>query len=254
MRERPRDRTPWLRVAFGGALALAGLVTAACDGLPGRPDPADREPVPSEVTDFAALYRGACAGCHGADGRLGAARPLHDSVYLALVPRDALRDVIARGVRGTAMPAFAGDEGGSLTAAQIDALANGLRERWGAPVTGAAPLPATLPPWAGPVGDAKLGAAVFASACASCHGADGRGGEKGGDVVDATFLALASDQSLRTTVIAGRTDLGMPDWRGEEGPALTAEQVSDVVAWLASHREPPMGRPQADTGGGRPRS
>ncbi len=252
MRSLARERTPRQHLATLQALILAGVL--GCDALPGRPDPADRKPVPSAVSDFAELYRGACAGCHGADGRLGAARPLHDPVYLALVPRDVLREAIARGMGLTTMHAFAEDQGGSLTTAQVDALVNGLLERWSAAAAGDAPAPATMPPWAGPLGDASRGARVFASACASCHGADGRGAERGGDVVDATFLALASDQSLRTTVIAGRSDLGMPDWRGERGRALTAEQVSDVVAWLASQRRPPLGRPQSAAGGGRPDS
>jgi cytochrome c oxidase cbb3-type subunit 3/ubiquinol-cytochrome c reductase cytochrome c subunit len=53
-----------------------------------------------------------------------------------------------------------------------------------------------------------------------------------------------SDQYLRTTVIAGRTDLGMPDWRGYvQGQPLTGQQVSDVVTWLASERRPVTGRP-----------
>ena len=54
--------------------------------------------------DFAELYGQSCAGCHGTDGRLGAARPLNDPVYLALVPQDRLRVIIAQGVPGTAMP------------------------------------------------------------------------------------------------------------------------------------------------------
>ena len=46
---------------------------------------------------------------------------------------------------------------------------------------------------------------------------------KGGSVVDASYLALVSDQYLRTTVIAGRTDLGMPDWREYvKGQPMTA--------------------------------
>ena len=42
--------------------------------------------LPSQVMAFGTLYGQYCAGCHGADGRLGAARPLNDPVYLALVP------------------------------------------------------------------------------------------------------------------------------------------------------------------------
>jgi len=46
-----------------------------------------------------------------------------------------------------------------------------------------------------------------------------------------------SDQSLRTTVIAGRPDLGAPDWRGNvPGRSMSAQEVSDVVAWLTAKR------------------
>ena len=52
-----------------------------------------------------------------------------------------------------------------------------------------------------------------------------------------------SDQYLRTTVIAGRADLGMPDWRSyTPGQSLTGQQISDVVAWLIAQRRPVPGR------------
>jgi cytochrome c oxidase cbb3-type subunit 3/ubiquinol-cytochrome c reductase cytochrome c subunit len=84
---------------------------------------------------------------------------------------------------------------------------------------------------------------VYAVACANCHGVEGRGGPKGHDIVDPSYLALVSDQALRTAVVVGRKDLGMPDWRGDGGTALTPDQVSDVVAWMAAHRVPVSGRP-----------
>ena len=59
----------------------------------------------------------------------------------------------------------------------------------------------------------ERGKTAYTTYCAHCHGPDGRGGEKGGAVVDGAYLALVSDQALRTAVIAGRVDLGMPDWR-----------------------------------------
>jgi len=47
-----------------------------------------------------------------------------------------------------------------------------------------------------------------------------------------------SAQSLRTTMIAGRPDLGAPDWRGDvPGRPMSPDDVSDVVAWLAAKRE-----------------
>jgi mono/diheme cytochrome c family protein len=235
-------------VYVAAAVALAIVALAGCDAMPGRPQPADRPILPSQVMGFAGLYGQFCAGCHGTDGRLGAARPLNDPVYLALVPQDRLRTIIAQGVPGTAMPGFATHAGGPLTEAQVDALLQEMLKRWSRP----SPAPdVPLPPYtaedavakgSGP-GDPEQGLRVYAEACASCHGADGKGGPKGGSVVDAAYLALVSDQALRTAVIAGRTDLGMPDWRSDiPGQPLTAQQISDVVAWLASQRQPVVGR------------
>lgn len=205
---------------------------------------AERAKVPSEVMGFSALYQGNCAACHGAEGKLAASRPLNDPVYLALVPRERLRRVIANGVAGTLQPAFAVRAGGTLTDAQIDALVTGLVTAWGKP--GAA---TDLPPYAGAGGDAARGQAVYAAACAACHGQDGKGGPKGGAVTDPSYLALVSDQYLRTTVIAGRSDLGMPDWRGYmPSQPLTDRQISDVVAWLVAQRRPVPGRPGATKG------
>jgi mono/diheme cytochrome c family protein len=231
------------------AMAVAMLALVGCDAMPGRPQPSDHPLLPSQVMDFAELYGQSCAGCHGTDGRLGAARPLNDPVYLALVPQDRLRMIIAQGVPGTAMPGFAPAAGGPLTEAQIDALVHEMRQRWSHP----APSPdVPLPPYAVgamaangvPPGDPEHGLRVYAEACASCHGADGKGGAKGGSVVDAAYLTLVSDQALRTAVIAGRADLGKLDWRSDiPGQPLTAQQISDVVAWLVSQRQPVVGRP-----------
>lgn len=218
------------------ALLLLALWLAACDRLPGRPREADRPLRPSEVTDPDRLYARNCAGCHGADGRLGAALPLDHPVYLALVDDAALRRIIAGGVPDTAMPPFARSAGGTLTDTQVTRLVAGIRRRWGrADALGGA----TPPPWADAgTGDARRGAAIFATFCARCHGADGAGGDTVGSIVDDAYLALVSAQSLRTLVIAGRPDLGHPDWRTYvEGRPMTAQQVSDVVAWLVARTE-----------------
>jgi len=237
------------------AMIITGLVTlAGCDSLPGRPKIADREVVPSKVMAFDVLYRRNCAGCHGSDGRLGAARPLNDPIYLALVPPDRLRAIIAEGVPGTSMPPSAKVAGGELTDAQIEALVKGMSERWGKPDV---VKNVTLPPYQAEVkrGETQSTAApaVYAAACARCHGPDGKGGEKAGSIVDPSFLSMVSDQSLRTTVIAGRPDLGKPDWREDiPGQPLTHDQISDLVAWLAGQRRPVPGRPVALESRGNP--
>jgi cytochrome c oxidase cbb3-type subunit III len=242
-----------IRMRSASVVAFLCLVLCGCDSMPGRPRPAEREVLPSQVMAFDVLYRRNCAGCHGSDGRLGAARALNDPVYLALVTADRLRKIVAEGVSGTLMPAFGETAGGNLTDAQIDGLVKAMIVRWGKPdaVKGA-----TLPPYEGDAkrsdAESAQGAVVYASACARCHGQDGKGGPKAGSIVDPSYLALVSDQSLRTTVIAGRPDLGQPDWRDVvPGQPLTPQQISDLVVWLATQRRPVPGRP--GSGGEPPR-
>ena len=219
-------------------LPLTLVVAAACTRFPGRP-PANSEAVrPDAVTAFEPLYRANCAGCHGENGRGGAAAALADPLYLAIADDATIRRVVKSGVPGTAMPAFAREAGGMLTQQQVDALVAGIRQRWARPDS---VRDVYAPPYSAPSreGDPKRGAAVYQTYCASCHGAGGRGGEKAGSVVDGSFLALVSNQSLRTMVIVGRPDLGAPDFRGNlRDRAMSPDEVSDVVAWLSAQRAP----------------
>jgi hypothetical protein len=51
-------------------------------------------------------------------------------------------------------------------------------------------------------------------------------------------------------VIAGRSDLDIPDWRANvPGQVMTAQEISDVVAWMSSHRvrSGQAGLPKVDT-------
>jgi cytochrome c oxidase cbb3-type subunit 3 len=229
-----------LTVAFTTALTVA-FVTTACDGAPGKPDPADAYVRPSEVMAFDALYATNCSGCHGADGTHGPALALANPVYLAWAPRDALRAAIANGVAGTGMPAFARSQGGWLTDTQIDAIVDGAIAKWGSM---ARESDAPLPAYTQSGGDAARGAVAFREYCASCHGPDGAGTAKGSAIVQPEYLALVSDQALRSTIVVGRPDLAMPGWRALDADSnasnpMSAEQVDDVVAWLASFRSEP---------------
>jgi cytochrome c oxidase cbb3-type subunit III len=222
--------------------ALATLACAGCGRLPGKPTPADVALEPRQVHDFARLYSENCAGCHGPEGKGNCALALANPVYLAIVDDDTLRRVTAQGVHGTLMPAFAKSAGGMLTDDQIDILVNGIRSRWGrADAVGGA----TPPPYASnTTGDPKRGAEVYSTFCFSCHGPNGKGTEKSASIVDGSYLALVSDQSLRSTVIAGRPELGQPDWRNcVPGRPMTPEEVADVVAWLSSQRTQTPGQP-----------
>jgi cytochrome c oxidase cbb3-type subunit III len=210
------------------ASAALGLVLfSGCSSPHGQPRQGSESLAPNEVLEFRTLYSENCAGCHGAEGRGGAAIALADPVYLAIADDAVIRRVIANGVRGTAMPAFAESAGGMLTDKQIDV--NGVNPPSYAPKS---------------AGDAQRGEVAYKTYCESCHGPGGRGGKKGSSIADDSYLALVSDQGLRTTVIAGRPELGAPDWRGNvSGKPMSDQEVTDVVAWLGSRRSQNPGQP-----------
>jgi len=218
------------------------MLLSACSSPPGRPAKDSGDPAPSEVSDFRTLYAENCAGCHGTDGRGGAAVALADPVYLAIVDEPSTRKVIANGVHGTSMPAFAQSAGGMLTDKQIDVINREIRSRWSRPgiLTGAG-----APSYAAKSrGNVERGEASYGTYCSSCHGPQGQGGPKGSAITNDSFLALVSDQGLRTIVIAGRPELGAPDWRGNvPGKPMSDPEITDVVAWLASHRVQSPGQP-----------
>jgi cytochrome c oxidase cbb3-type subunit III len=215
-------------------VVVAALVGAACRNPRGRPAPDSEVIPPREITDFTRLYASNCAGCHGAEGKDGAAIPLGDPVFLTIADDAVIRRIATTGVPGTPMPAFAHSAGGMLTDKQIDALVTGIRS-WAKPdhLTGI-----SVPPYAAQAaGDPSRGVHVYTTFCSSCHGPDGRGGVKASSIVEGAFLALVSDQELRTIVIVGRPDLGAPDWRNNvPGHPMSAQEISDVVAWLAAQR------------------
>ena len=220
---------------------LGGLLVG-CGTPPGQPGAGAIALAPNDVVEFDALYAGNCAGCHGANGRGGAAIELANPVYLAIVDKGSMRAIIAGGARDTSMPAFAQRAGGMLTESQIDAIVAGIQARWSDPLA----LDGATPPSyaATSAGDIHRGAAAYQTFCQSCHGTDGWGGPKGSAITNDSFLALASDQYLRTIVIAGRPDLGAPDWRGYlAGHPMSDQEVTDVVRWLASHRVAAPGQP-----------
>ena len=62
----------------------------------------------------------------------------------------------------------------------------------------------------------------------------------GGSVIEASYLALVSNQYLRWVIIAGRPEWGMPAYHElpeANGHALTDQQISDLVAYISSRRE-----------------
>lgn len=238
------------------ALTALTLLTGCNARLPGQPTEAEAWRAPADVSDFNQLYTQNCAGCHGAGGRHGAARPLNDSLYLSFATDDALRQVISQGRADTEMPAFSQQAGGNLTDRQIELLISGMRTQWSRPDDFKG---IEIPPYsaggaasssrvdvatadarsanASTSGDALRGAAAYQTYCARCHGTNGAGGSAR-SIVDSNFLNLVSDQGLRTTVVVGRTDLGKPDWRSYlPGHPMSPQEIDDTVAWVVAHRQ-----------------
>lgn len=251
----------------GGAGALLLLVALShwlvgCDrGIPLTWKKA-AEPAPETDAGFTQLWGANCAGCHGADGSLGPARPLRDPVYLASIGDATLRTIIEKGGGAdTMMPAFGESYGASLSTEEIDAIVSGMRRAWAragtAPsrVSMAAHAPAIAASGAkSSIGTANAagierGKAAFARFCAACHddstaprsGARPTGAVPAGSVTDPFFLRLTSVRALRSAIIFGRTDLGMP---GVDGPfpeldasvRMSSQEVDDIVRWLAERR------------------
>jgi len=239
------------RLAVFGALMLSAacIATTGCSRIHGRPGPGPEVVRPDEVLDFPTLYKENCAACHGATGKNGAAISLANPVYIAFAGEQTIQQTIIKGVPGGLMPAFAKSSGGDLTDRQVAILAQGILQQWGSPdaLAGAIPPPytATLP------SSADRGQQAYTASCARCHGADGEGAPgdpktgagRLGSIVNPSYLALISDQDLRSIVIAGRPDEGMPDWRSDAARPLSDQQVTDIIAWLASKRTAEPGQP-----------
>jgi len=217
------------------ACVTAALACAACNDA-GEGMAAMNVPVrPADVLDFGTLYNQNCSACHGENGQNGPALDLANPVYQAIVDDASLKKWVTNGMPGTEMPAFGESAGGFLTENQVDALVAGMRANW---AKGGA-SGATPPPYISNLrGDQKNGEQVYNQACVSCHGNSGK------RISNASYLALVSDQSLRAITIAGRPDLGQPDWQQvRPGNPLTNEDVTNVVAYLASLRSATPGQP-----------
>jgi mono/diheme cytochrome c family protein len=232
-------------------LAAAGVSVIGCGRIPGRPGPGPQVTRPEQVLDFAVLYKTNCSACHGENGANGAAIALANPVYLSVIGEDNLREITSKGVGGKLMPAFARSVGGTLTDQQIGILAHGMIQQWNKPASLSKP---GIPTYrASLAGDAVRGEREFGEFCASCHGARGEGmtatinGKrvKVGSVVDESYLALVSNQALRSFTIAGVPGGVMPDWRADAAVPMNDQQITDVVAWLATKRTADPGQPYA---------
>jgi cytochrome c oxidase cbb3-type subunit 3 len=224
-------------------LALVSLTlvigSVGCHRTIGPPN--DREELmrPEQVVSFDRLYSQNCSACHGENGSGGPALDLANPNYQALVDDESLRQWITSGMPGTQMPAFGESAGGFLTPQQVDTLVSGMRSRWAHADQKAHDMPTYS---SSTIGAAGQGHQIFQAKCSSCHQQEQQ------KITDTSYLAMMSDQSLRTIVIAGRPDLGQPDWKQvQPDQPLTDQDVNDIVAYLHSLRSDTPGQPYPET-------
>jgi cytochrome c oxidase cbb3-type subunit 3 len=184
------------------------------------------------ATDGATLYGTFCAACHGqrGEGKRYPGLPPFPAIgnpdFLEIAPDELIAETVRRGRPGRRMPAWGEAEGG-LRPAEIDAVVAYVRALGGV----AHRADGRPRRWAN--GDVELGARLYASACAGCHGAKGQGAE-GPMLSNQVLLRFASDTYLEETIRRGRRGTAM---LGFDQPtparrALDAWEVESIVSFI----------------------
>jgi cytochrome c oxidase cbb3-type subunit 3 len=230
-------------------MALLITVATACrpsDAAPADPastpvsDPAAPPGDPTAVSmDGAALYAKYCALCHGADGltvdSVKNAPHLNSQGLLTVADDVFLFQTIKHGrpgaavpdKPGTKMPAYGVDRSRILDDRQIEAIVAHIRAWQTEPSV-------TLEPYTAE-GDPATGAALYAEACATCHGPDGWGIEAP-RLAGETFQATASDAFIRHATQHGRAGTEMKAFPYDE------TQLADLIAFIRTLDDAPAGR------------
>jgi cytochrome c oxidase cbb3-type subunit 3 len=207
------ERAPWMdaigRTPFEQALADPALMARVRDTGP-------------------TLFGDNCAVCHGQNGAGAPGFPsLRDRVWLWGGDGAAIAETMRVGVnaghaqtRVSQMPAFGRDQ--MLPAEDIRAVVAYVR---------------SLSQTRAPSATLTRGAAVFASTCASCHGANGEGMQSVGApaLSDAEWLYGGDADTIYRSVWGGRHG-EMPAWEGR----LSAEQRRLLTLYLLDQNRRPQ--------------
>ncbi len=179
------------------------------------------------------LYQKHCIACHGAGGKGGVGVPLALKSFQAQASDRFLKNTIKFGREGRVMPAFK-----SLDDDELNALVGYIRSF-------AEVEPPTYTQQA-IKGNVKAGAELFAKNCASCHGAEGRGGKGTGVTFSRPrdlpiiapalnnegFLKSASDAMIQATLQQGREGTPMVSFLKQ---GMSNQDINDVVAYIRSY-------------------
>jgi len=189
----------------------------------------------------ARLYERHCSACHGLNGQGGVGIPLALPSFQAAIEDDFLFTTIREGRPGRVMPGFK-----SLSDAQVNAIIHHIRA-WG-PERKESAIQATAKPSSG---QPERGKTLFTQYCAHCHGAKGEGGHGTGVTFSRPrdlpimppalnnpgFLAAASDQMIKRTLMEGRAGTPMISFLKL---GLKEQDIDDIVSYIRSLEKEPL--------------
>ncbi|MDD2922399.1 MAG: c-type cytochrome [Anaerolineales bacterium] len=239
-------------IGLGATMIIAAALGLYMLNEPARITQAQTDVLNLQLDEAMTLYAENCAVCHGLNGEGISSVPALSAPALKTMPFEELQKTIARGRYQTAMPAWSMQDGGALSAYQIDELVllvqYGDWNKTGDRVInlGLAPLvpfitdpdPALLAEIAKLPDGATLQTAVriFAGTCVACHGADGVGTSIAPALNDLdTREKLPED--LTRTITYGNTGTLMAGW----GNTLQPEEISALVTMIKRWEEIPAG-------------
>ena len=249
-------------IVVGASLLWIGLHE------PQRMATAERSFSGRAVENGAAIYRDACAGCHGVAGQgvAGVAPALNSvdfftqrlaevgyagSLASYVESTVAAGRPVSTGQYSTTMPAWASQYGGYLRPDEVRDVAafvlNWEDEALGLDPSLAVVTPTPLPGLAAGASPVDLGRAVYTAAgCGGCHGQDGNPAISGPDLAGiAEFGAermpdLTAEEYIRLSIVAPSAFLApecptgaCPDIMPRDyGDRLTQEQLDALVRYL----------------------
>ena len=226
------------RIPVVTLILIVVSLLAACGGAGLQKD--------SKLAEGARLYSLHCVACHGEEGNGGVGVPLALRDFLNTATDDYLHKTIRLGRPGRIMPAFS-----ELSEPQISSIVTHIRGwDWGSSSVEYSAEPVT--------GNPKRGRRLFAKYCAYCHGQNAEGGRGTGVTFSRPrsapilapalnnpgFLAAASDQMIKATLIKGRSGTPMSSAKEKR---MSKKDVNDVVHFLRTlENRPPEVNKQAD--------
>jgi cbb3-type cytochrome c oxidase subunit III len=195
------------------------------------------------------IFAAKCATCHQASGQgSGAYPPLRGNPDVVAADPKGMIATIVNGrsgplvVNGTTYNGKMPTWKGQLSNADIAAVATYVRSAWTNKASGVTEQQVAA---AGAPVLTAVGASIYSSKCAACHGANGQGGGRG------MFPALAGDALVNAASPAGMAGViehgrsMMPSWKGQ----LSAGDIAAVMTFVRSswgNKGGPVTEPDVD--------